>query len=240
MGSMLNLQAADAAAITMSTREIADLTGSSHDNVMKTVRRLISEGVIRGNETTYHHPQNGQTYPQFVLSFRDTMVVVSGYNAELRARIIDRWQELEAVAPLAPAVPQSFAAALRLAAEQQDVIDAQAAQLAAAAPAVEFVERYADSTGTKGFRQVAKLLGAKENLFREFLIDQKILYRLGTELTPHAQHIDAGRFCVKAGTAGSGHAFNSARFTSKGVTWVAGEWAKHQVAQRQKEVAHAA
>ena len=240
MGSMLNLQAVEAAAVTMSTREIADLTGSSHDNVMKTVRRLISEGVIRGNETTYHHPQNGQTYPQFVLSFRDTMVVVSGYNAELRARIIDRWQELEAIAPPAPAVPQSFAAALRLAAEQQDVIDAQAAQLAAAAPAVEFVERYADSTGTKGFRQVAKLLGAKENLFREFLIDQKILYRLGTELTPHAQHIDAGRFCVKAGTADSGHAFNSARFTPKGVTWVAGEWAKHQVVQRQKEVAHAA
>ena len=241
MGSTLNLQAADAAAaVTMSTREIADLTGSSHDNVMKTVRRLISEGVIRGNETTYHHPQNGQTYPQFVLSFRDTMVVVSGYNAELRARIIDRWQELEVVAPPAPAVPQSFAAALRLAAEQQDVIDAQAAQLAAAAPAVEFVERYADSTGTKGFRQVAKLLGAKENLFREFLIEQKILYRLGSELTPHAQHIDAGRFCVKAGTADSGHAFNSARFTPKGVTWVAGEWAKHQVVQRQKEMAHAA
>lgn len=239
MGSMLTLQAAG---VTMSTREIAELTKSTHDNVMKTVRRLIAEGVVSGNETTYHHSQNGQTYPQFVLSFRDTMVVVSGYNAELRARIIDRWQELEAATPpaAAPSVPQSFAAALRLAAEQQDVIDAQAAQIAAAAPAVEFVERYADSTGTKGFRQVAKLLVAKENEFREFLLDQKILYRLAGELTPHAQHIDAGRFCVKAGTAQvSGHAYNAARFTPKGVTWIAGEWAKYQVALRQGEVAHA-
>lgn len=139
-----------------------------------------------------------------------------------------------------PVVPQSFSAALRLAAEQQDVIEAQAAQLAAAAPAVEFVERYADSTGTKGFREVAKLLGANESAFREFLLDQKIMYRLAGALTPHAHHMDAGRFCVKAGTApGNGHAYNAARFTPKGVTWVAGEWAKHQVALRQKEGSHA-
>ncbi|MBD8531545.1 phage antirepressor KilAC domain-containing protein [Massilia sp. CFBP 13647] len=143
----------------------------------------------------------------------------------------------------APAIPQTFAQALRLAADQQDVIAAQAAQLEAAAPAVEFVERYADSTGTKGFREVAKLLGANENRFREFLIEQKIWYRLGRALTPHAQHIDAGRFCVKAGTAQTnGHAYNAARFTPKGITWVAGEWAKWQLKKKQEqaaEVAHA-
>jgi len=138
-----------------------------------------------------------------------------------------------------PTLPKTFAEALRLAADQQDVITAQAEQLAAAAPAVEFVERYADSTGTKGFRQVAKLLQANENLFREFLLDERIMYRLGGELTPHAPHIDAGRFCVKTGTAQvSGHAYNVARFTSKGVTWVAGEWAKWNL-KRREEVSHA-
>lgn len=137
----------------------------------------------------------------------------------------------------APALPQSFAAALRLAADQQDVIAAQAEQLAAAAPKVEFADRYADRTGQKGFRQVAKLLGAKENVFREFLLDEKILYRLGGEMASFAQHLDAGRFAVKAGTAGTGHAFNSAEFTPKGVAWVAGEFAKWQLTQ--KEGAHA-
>lgn len=81
---------------TMSSREIAELTGASHDNVLKTVRKLVSEGLVSQNETPYTHPQNGQTYTEFVLSFRDTMLVVSGYSAEMRARIIDRWQELEA------------------------------------------------------------------------------------------------------------------------------------------------
>lgn len=101
----------------MSSREIAELTGSTHDNVLKTIRSLVERGVVSGNETPYIHPQNGQTYSQFCLSYRDTMVVVSGYSVELRARIIDRWQELEAQES---PVPTSFAAALRLAAEQAE------------------------------------------------------------------------------------------------------------------------
>ena len=59
------------------------------------------------------------------------------------------------------------------------------------------------------------------------------MYRLGGSLTPHAQHLDTGRFVVKAGHAEkNNHAFNSARFTPKGVQWVAGEFAKYQVEQQ--------
>ncbi|KAA8385901.1 hypothetical protein FKW31_07925 [Acetobacter sp. DmW_136] len=79
----------------MSSREIAKLTGSTHDNVLKTIRGLIKKGVVSGNETPYIHPQNGQTYKEFHLDYRNTMVVTSGYSVELRAKIIDRWIELE-------------------------------------------------------------------------------------------------------------------------------------------------
>lgn len=89
------------------------------------------------------------------------------------------------------------------------------------APKVEFVDKYVSSdTGNKGFRQVAKLLKVKENWFREFLIDNKIMYRLGGEWMPHQNHIDAGRFEVKAGTKND-HAYNTAKFTPKGVQWIA-------------------
>jgi phage antirepressor YoqD-like protein len=236
MGSMLNLQSAGCNDLTMSSREIADLVEKRHDNVLRTIEALAARGAITlpQLEEVFNDGPGPRTIGQYRIGKRDSYVVVAQLSPEFTARVVDRWQELEAREP-APAVPQSFAAALRLAAEQQDVIDAQAAQLAAAAPAVEFVERYADSTGTKGFRQVAKLLNAKENVFREFLLDAKIMYRLAGELTPHAQHIDAGRFCVKAGTAQiSNHAFNAARFTPKGVTWIAGEWAKHQMALCQR------
>jgi len=219
--------------VSMSSREIADYTGSSHDNVLKTIRRLISEGVIFGNETPYRHPQNGQLYLQFLLSFRDTMVVVSGYNADIRARVIDRWQELEAQRmPASPVVPTTLSGALRLAADQAEQIEKQQAALAIAAPKVEFVDRYVDSTGNKGFREVAKLLGANEARFREFLLTKGVMYRLAGSLTPMAQHLDAGRFVVKAGAnEESGHAFTQAKFTAKGIAWIAGQWMEWKLEQ---------
>lgn len=239
---MMTVQNPGDAETTMSSREIADLVEKRHDNVLRTVETLAARGVItlpQFEEVSSDGP-GPRAIGQYRIGKRDSYVVVAQLSPEFTARLVDRWQELEAQA-LALAVPQSFAAALRLAAEQRDVIDAQAAQLAAAAPAVDFVERYADSTGTKSFRQVAKLLGAKEPEFRRFLHSEKIMYPLGGEWTPHAHHIDAGRFCVKAGTAQvSGHAYNAARFTPKGVTWIAGEWAKHQVALRQRAGAEVA
>jgi len=104
---------------------------------------------------------------------------------------------------------------------------AQASALALAAPKAEFVDRYVDSTGNKGFRQVAKLLKANEARFREFLEDEKIMYKLGGEWTPYQQHIDAGRFVVKTGVSESDHAYNHAKFTPKGIEWIAAQWAVH-------------
>jgi len=109
--------------------------------------------------------------------------------------------------------------------------------LTAAAPKVDFVDRYATANGSKGFREVCKLLGANEAHFRLFLVEEKIAYRLGGVLTPHQNHIDAGRFEVKTGiSTANEHAFNQMRFTPKGITWAAGEWAKYRL-RRQEEAA---
>lgn len=205
---------------TMSSREIAELTGSTHDNVLKTVRSLIERGVIFGNETPYTHPQNGQTYAEFHLSYRDTMVVVSGYSIELRARIIDRWQELEA-----GSVPKTFAAALRLAAEQQERIEEQAKLIEHQRPAVEFVDRYVEARSDKGLREVAKILGIKEREFIAELAASGVIFKQGSNWLPYAEHQHAGRFTVKTGEA-NGHAFHQMRFTPQGVAWVAQRFAQ--------------
>lgn len=218
---------------TMTSREIADLVESRHADVCICIERLIRSQAIGGYAAMpYTHPQNGQEYYEYHVRQRDSYVVVAQLSPQFTARLVDRWQELEAtISAPAFAVPQTFAEALRLAADQQETIQQQAAQLAYAAPKVAFVEQYVDSTsGSKGFRQVCKLLGAKEPEFRAFLHDEKIMYKLGGEWVPFAQHMDAGRFEVKAGTSEtSGHAYNSAKFTAKGVEWVAGEWAKHKI-----------
>ena len=213
---------------TMSSREIADLTNASHDNVLKTIRALVARGVVSGNETPYVHPQNGQTYSEFLLSYRDTMVVVSGYSVELRARIIDRWQELEAQA--AKPVELSTMDILQIAMESEKARLQAVEQLAIAAPKAAFVDQYVEAAGSMSFRQVAKLLSANERQFRQMLLDKGVMYYLGGVLTPYSQHQEAGRFEVKTGTSETnGHAFSQARFTAKGVQWVAGLWAAYQI-----------
>ena len=212
-------------AITMSSQQIADLVNSRHDKVKQSIERLVARGVIAQPPMGDGAKSgNGVVSREYLICKRDSFVVVAQLSPEFTAALVDRWQELENGKP--SALPKSFADALRLAADQQEQIEQQAQQLAIAAPKVEFVDKYVEATGLKGFRQVAKLLGAKENALSEFLESQKIMYRLGGERVPYANHIDAGRFSVKTGQADNGHAFNSAKFTPKGVQWLAELWNK--------------
>lgn len=215
----------------MTSREIADLVESRHDSVKRTIERLIESGVISRPPMVDGGLAANHTVEQvYQVNKRDSYVIVAQLSPAFTARLVDRWQELETGAAPAFQIPTTLSGALRLAAEQAETIEQQAAQLAAAAPSIEFVAKYADATGLKGFRQVCKLLGAKENVFRDFLLDNKIMYRLGGEWMPYAGQLDTGRFVVKTGTSEvSGHAFNSAKFTPKGITWIAGEFAKHQL-----------
>jgi len=211
---------------TMTSREISELVELRHDNVKRSIYLLVTKGVIS-------HPQiedgnksaNGITEEILRIRKRDTFVIVAQLSPAFTARLVDRWQELEAQQAPSFRVPQSMSEALRLAADLSDKVIEQAKQIEDAAPAVAFVEQYADANTTKGFRQVCKMLNANENDFRAFLTARSIMYKLGGEWVAYSQHIEAGRFIVRQGIAG-GHAFSSTRFTQKGVLWIAGEWAK--------------
>lgn len=131
--------------------------------------------------------------------------------------------ECERVATTSNAIPKSLSSALRLAADQAEIIERQSLALAVAAPKIQFVDAYVEATGLKGFREVAKLLKIKEPSFREFLSSNKIMYRLGGEWVAYQNHIDAGRFAVRAGVSQhSEHAFNTCKSTPKGIEWIAG------------------
>ena len=212
--------------VTMSSREISSLVEARHNDVISTIDRLFDKGLLRSSRKTRREETGGRPIEVYDLIERDTHLVVAGYSDEHRARVIDRWQELEAARK--PAIPQTYASALLEAGRLAMELEQAEAQLAIAAPKAEFVDRYVDATGTYGFRQVAKMLSVKENWFSDFLIEKAIMYRLSGRLTAHSGHIDAGRFVARAGVAKNEHAFTECRFTAKGVEWVAGEIAKHK------------
>lgn len=77
-----------------------------------------------------------------------------------------------------PAVPRSFADALQLAADQQRQIEAQAAQLAIAAPKVAYVDTFTDvEDDATTIRMLATQLRITEPKLRAFLIDRAVLSR---------------------------------------------------------------
>ncbi|MGL4467065.1 MAG: phage antirepressor KilAC domain-containing protein [Plesiomonas shigelloides] len=214
------------AEMTMSSIEIAVLTGKEHKNVMADIRRMLVE-IQSAEKLADYKDGRGRTQPCLMLTKDESICLVAGYSAALRMAIIKRWQELEDQAK--PQVPQTYAAALLEAGRLAMELEQSQQQLAIAAPKAEFVDRYMSAPETFGFRQVAKKLHMKENELRDFLLDNRVMYYLSGCLTAYANHVDAGRFEQVSGVAGNDHAYTQSKFTTKGVEWLAGEIAKSKL-----------
>lgn len=230
---MTNLSLITNTEMTMGTREIAEMLGKQHSNIKISAQRLAVSGVI-GTLATQEFSHNGNVYEEYRLNKRDSLILVAQNCPEFTAQIVDRWQELES--QQRPQIPQTYAAALLEAGRLALEVEEKTKQLEYAnnvisinAPKADFFDHYAYCGGSLGFREVAKLLKAKEYEFSAFLTAKRFMYRLGGKLTGYSQHLEAGRFEVKTGTnKKTNHAFTETLFTPKGVQWIAGEWGKHQ------------
>lgn len=113
MGSILTLQGPSGEA-TMSSREIADLTGKQHQHVRRDVERMLEE--LGEDPSKFGHiylDTMNRQQQEFRLNRELTDTLLTGYSAELRRRVIARWRELEArlvpVDPLANLPPEQRA-----------------------------------------------------------------------------------------------------------------------------------
>ena len=206
-------------------RQLAGENKVENSHFLKRVEDELGDEL--GIRKLFVNPNGGRPANYYDLTLDQCLLVGMRESKSVRRSVRDKLNQLGgSKKPSYPSIPQTYSEALRLAADQAE-------QLALAAPKVEFVDRYvtADS-GSKGFRQVAKLLNANEKEFRVFLKEKRIMYQLGGEWMPYQQHIDAERFVVKTGIAENDHAYNTARFTPKGVSWVAGVWAQYQLAMK--------
>ncbi|HDR9274238.1 TPA: phage antirepressor KilAC domain-containing protein [Burkholderia vietnamiensis] len=187
MGAILQ-----AAVLTMSSREIADLVESRHDSVKRTVERLADRGVIDLPPLVEYLDGLGRKAAEYQIGKRDSYVIVAQLSPEFTARLVDRWQELEQYAVTAsPAVPQTFADALRLAADQQEQIDAQRRQIEQQKPAVEFAHAVRNTTDAISIGDMARVLGIGQNrLFRQLRADHLLM----ADNRPYQHYIDRGYF----------------------------------------------
>lgn len=94
---------------TMSSREIAELCGKEHKHVLADIRNMCESLKIDSAEfSAQYKDSTGRTLPCFNLPKRESLILVSGYDIVTRAKIIDRWQELENQQPTITAKRQQF------------------------------------------------------------------------------------------------------------------------------------
>lgn len=89
------------ATLTMSSREIAELTGKMHKHVLADTRKMLDElGLMWADfsaDMQVPMPRGGfRTEEVFNLPKDLTITLVSGYNVQMRYAITKRWMELEA------------------------------------------------------------------------------------------------------------------------------------------------
>lgn len=87
---------------TMTSLQIAEVTGKTHSNVMRDIRNILEQLEDKQqfsfelSFTIRELPNGGsKREPFYILTKKDCLLLASGYDANLRAKIILRWEQLE-------------------------------------------------------------------------------------------------------------------------------------------------
>ena len=138
----MNIQVLEANnVLTMSSLEIAELTGKQHKHVIRDIRNMLNQLEIHSAQfCAQYKDSTGRSLPMFNLPKRETIILVSGYSVTMRARIIDRWQELEQKESAQFKMPKTLSEALLLAGQQAALAEERQRLLEQQKPKSEFAE----------------------------------------------------------------------------------------------------
>lgn len=146
--------------IIMTSLEIAELTGKQHGHIIRDIEEQLGAlGGLSKFGDTYIHPQNKQVYKMYRLPKREVLILVSGYSVQLRAKIIDKLEELERkLKAQTPELPQTYLEALESLVESEKRNQSLQQQIEANKPKVAFADSVASSNDTISVGQMAKLI----------------------------------------------------------------------------------
>lgn len=201
--------------------KVAEVFGKMHKNVLKSIRNILGSAQNLAHKTWFHQvtyiDAQGKTQPMFLMNrdgFSLLAMSLTGERAlQFKVGFIQQFdmmeQALKEIAPAVqatPAIPQTFAQALRLAAEQAETIEAQQKQLAEQAPKVNFAKALEIAGESILIGQLAKLMrqnGVDTGEIRlyQWMRDNGFLHKCGSEYNdPTQRALEMGLFEVRTGT----------------------------------------
>ncbi|EGO4050516.1 Rha family transcriptional regulator [Escherichia coli] len=184
---------------TMNSLDIAELVGSRHGNVLRTIRNMMASGVNRETQNEFVERINnlGKVVKDPVYVFegeqgkRDSIVVVAQLSPEFTARLVDRWRELENARVQLKSKAEILAEMAQMHLENErriNAVNAQVAEVSAqvskVAETVEQIKKGNMPEGYIGYRQLAAKCGLTEAKCRNLVNAYRIPTDTHEFLTP--------------------------------------------------------
>ena len=186
--------------LKISSREIAELTGKEHRNVLRDCDVLNENyekmGLLRIEQGYYTHKNTGnQQHREYLLTKIQTLDLMTGYNVDLRIKVNRRWEELEKQQGKVK-LPQTYKEALLELVAKLEENEKLQAENKLMLPKAEFYDDVVDSDFLIDMKEVAKVLNFKNvgrNKLFEFLRNKSVLMR---DNQPYQKYVDLGYFKV--------------------------------------------
>lgn len=185
---------------TMTSLEIAEVTGKRHSDVLEAIRNMENAWVKvaqRKFPLGSYKDANNQDRPCYILNKTECLYVATKFNDEARAELVLRWEELENQVRKSEIVMPNFsnpAEAARAWADQYEQRLKLATKVKEDAPKVEFFESVAESKDAVEMKAVSSTLNyvavGRNKLFA-ILREQKVLQ---SNNIPYQKYIDVGYF----------------------------------------------
>lgn len=208
---------------TMSSREIAELVGSRHDDVKRSIVRLADRGVIGLPPMAEYLDTLGRKASEYRIGKRDSFVIVAQLSPEFTARLVDRWQELEdelAGRPVLDTVAMlnDPATLQRLLLDNVSKVVSLQVRVAELEPKAAFHDAMSSAVNARKIAVIAQEVGTGEKRMFAWL---RWVGRLTSASMPAQRYLDMGHFIVEPHTwrdpQGGKHAYSRVLVTGKGL-----------------------
>ena len=195
----------------MSSIDLLSLINSSRDSLGERqvrhndfIARAMDELEGEHYETFVVQNMNKTETKALLLNQDQCMLVAMRESKMVRRSVLEKLKQINK-----PQLPQTFAEALQLAANQAKLLEE-------AAPKVEFHDKIVNDAATFSLRDAAKKIQQRPNKFSAWLRSEGYLCQNNL---PKQQYINQGLFKTHTGQSKEEYQFSQTRVTSKGLAY---------------------